>query len=70
MNHCPPSAGGLVASIEWLLSAILTPALFAENPPVRESADAQYVGLVLAAVLARAPATTEVESVVRIGHGW
>jgi hypothetical protein len=58
-----------VASVGWLLSAVLLPTLFAESPLVGEGPDAQHVGFVLAALLARAPASTEVEGVVRIGHG-
>jgi hypothetical protein len=58
-----------VESVGWLLSTVLLPALFAVGPPVGEGPDAQHVGCVLAAFLARTPANTEIEGVVRIGHG-
>jgi len=56
-----------------LLSAILLPTLFTESSPVGEGPDAQHVGFVLAALLARARANintnTDAEDIIRIGHG-
>jgi hypothetical protein len=68
-SETPDAGRWFVALVESVPPPVLLPALFAERLPLGESPDAQHGGFVLAAFLARAPANTEIEGVVRIGHG-